>query len=329
MITKKYPYGHSYKDEFESLFRIGKGEGYSTYTAKKDGKFFVIDDCGTLADILEEHESRELISIHQFQNLKERVKYLLNNEKLGDPEMKDILKYQQDCFKNYNLSINLIPTSYIYPTGNPIRPLPPLQTNKNGIMIVGAYPSARFEQYESQERKGIRRLIPVGNNLHPFADEEYFDGTAPRVLESGKGLRKYILTPMGLNPDDLWITDLVKVFLYKKDHQDAINEIFAKFNVPVLRDEFDKIGEKSLPWLKREIEICNPKLIITLGHEVAQIIHGKKVEAKKLLANKVHNPKNVNGIDTIYAPHPDICRRNDNWESVMEAQLELIKNYVI
>lgn len=326
MITKKYPYGHSYKDDFESLIRIGKGEGYSTYTAKKDGKFFVIDDSGTLADFLEEHESRELISIHQFKNLNERAKYLLKNDKKGDPEMKDILKYQQKCFKNYNSSIKL--TNYKFPTGNPIRPLPPLQTNKNGIMIVGAYPSARFEQYESQERKGIRRLIPVGNNLHPFADEEYFDGTAPRVLESGKGLRKYILTPMGLNPNDLWITDLVKVFLYKKDHQDAINEIFPKFNVPVLRDKFTEIGKDSLEWLKEEISICKPKLIVTLGHEVAQIIHGKNVEAKRLLTNKVNNPENVYGIDTIYAPHPDICRRNDNWSEVMDYQLTLIKNYI-
>lgn len=99
-----------------------------------------------------------------------------------------------------------------------------MQTATGGLMIVGAYPSARFESRPSVSRPGRQRLVPIADNLHPFAKEEYFDGVRVRRLESGKGIRTHLLEPLGLVADDCWITDLVKVFLYKPDHVDSCGD---------------------------------------------------------------------------------------------------------
>lgn len=152
---------------------------------------------------------------------------------------------------------NIFPEPSIYPTGNPIRPLPPVKTALNKIMIIGAYPSARFEIYKSTDGNK-HRLIPIADNLQPFADEEYFDGIRVRQLESGKGLMEHLLNPLNIRPSDCWITDLVKVFLYKDTHREAISNVFPDFQVPVLRNRFKKIGELSLKWIQEEIEFAIP-----------------------------------------------------------------------
>ena len=55
-----------------------------------------------------------------------------------------VLTYQQKVARGYSSDVHL-PRRYTYPDGNPIRPLPPMKTRKRCLMIVGAYPSARFE----------------------------------------------------------------------------------------------------------------------------------------------------------------------------------------
>lgn len=95
-----------------------------------------------------------------------------------------ILTYQQKCDSEYTGSIGL-PEQHTYPDGSPIRPLPPIQTAVKGIMIVGAYPSARFESRPSRERPS-RRLIPVADNLQPFGYEQYFDGIRVSTLTSAE-----------------------------------------------------------------------------------------------------------------------------------------------
>ncbi len=77
-----------------------------------------------------------------------------------------ILAYQQKCYHEYAQYIGL-PEPYTYPHGNPIRPLPLVQTAVGGLMIVGAYPSARFESRPSRIPPHRPRLVPVADNLQP------------------------------------------------------------------------------------------------------------------------------------------------------------------
>ncbi|MFC2085363.1 uracil-DNA glycosylase family protein, partial [Bacteroidota bacterium] len=225
----------------------------------------------------------------------------------------EVTRYQQKCYHEYNKSIGL-PDNYNFPYGNPIRPLPPYNTHKKNIMIVGAYPSARFEKVKSGENLSKYRLVPVGNNLHPFANEDYFDGIRMRASLSDKELREYLLDPLGLEVSKCWITNLVKVFLYRNTHKESCNEVFPGFDVPVLRNKFKDLGRKSIKWIQEEIKICKPKLIITLGHEVANIVSGKKFSrAEKVLKIEINNPPLFNNINSVHMPHPDICRRSDKF----------------
>lgn len=125
----------------------------------------------------------------------------------------EIRQYQLRCYEQYASSVGL-PEDYRYPTGNPIRPVVPVRTDCGGVMIIGAYPSARFESSPSLTT-GRRRLIPIADNLQPFGTEEYFDGTHVRRLESAAGLKEYLLDRLELPHVAYWVTDLVKVFLYK------------------------------------------------------------------------------------------------------------------
>jgi hypothetical protein len=239
-----------------------------------------------------------------------------------------ILKYQQKVFREYSKEIKL-PPNYTYPDGNPIKPLPPIQTRTNGLMIVGAYPSARFESRKVTDGSNQYRLIPIGDTLQPFGDEEYFDGLRVRRLETGIELKGYLLDGLGLDFTDCWITHLVKVFLYKKEHIESYKAFDPYFQIRMYRNDFINLGKNGIGWLKEEIRICNPKVIVTLGYEVAKVVSGKeRIRAEEILQSGIDHPDNANGIPTVYAPHPDACRRFEKWRKIMEKRVALVKDWL-
>jgi uracil-DNA glycosylase len=239
-----------------------------------------------------------------------------------------ILDYQQKCYREYIQSIDL-PEPYTFPDGNPIRPLPPVQVAPHSLMIIGAYPSARFESRPSHDNPNRYRLIPVANNLQPFGDEQYFDGTRVRTLPSAVGLREYLLSKLQLHPQDCWITDTVKVFLYKPEHIDSCKEVHPEFQVLAHRKDFIDLAKRSLPWLEEECEICQPKLILTLGEEVAQVISGDRTaSADDLLSREIIRPEILKSYPTLFLPHPEACRRLPKWRDNMEKRIELIQQFL-
>lgn len=236
-----------------------------------------------------------------------------------------ILRYQQRCFHDYAGSVGL-PSPYTYIDGNPIRPLPPVQTTTGRLMIVGAYPSARFEARMPTDGSAGTRLVPVADNLHPFSREEYFDGVRLRRLESGFQIRQHLLGPLGLDSADCWVTDLVKVFLYKPDHLESCRAIRPAFTPPVLRGSFCNLAEKSLHWLRQECELCRPRLVVTLGEEVAQVVAGEpRAKADDLLMRETTPAGRIGDWPTLHLPHPDICRRTAKWAAIMAQRVEVAR----
>lgn len=71
-------------------------------------------------------------------------------------------------------------------------------------MLIGAFPSARFERRD-------KMLIPTGDNLSPLGHEEYFDGSEVRTQTSRDSLDKNYFPQLGIDPDKIWITDIIKV----------------------------------------------------------------------------------------------------------------------
>jgi len=218
--------------------------------------------------------------------------------------METIQKYQQDCFKEYKKSIGY-PNSYKFLYGNPINVLVPIETPTNKFMIVGAYPSAKFFTVNNLTD------VPLYDNDSPFSNELYFDGTRVRTIPSGRELNEVILKQIGIKREDCWITDLVKVFLFKQGHIDRYKKLGMQ-DIEENRSKFKEYAFKSIPWLIREIKIANPKVVILLGSEVTTVLFGVTDEAaKKRMDGSIHELalEDLN-IKCICLPHPGILMKS-------------------
>lgn len=229
-----------------------------------------------------------------------------------------ILRFFRDCHKNYLATLRELvpqfPPDYRYPSGNPVQPVLPISDSPKNIMLIGAFPSARFEMRDDQ-------LIPVADNLSPFASETYFDGRGIRAQASREILDRHYFPQLGLEPAKLWITDLVKVYLFPKDHIENCSAINPEISYTNTHTLFPQLAEVSYVWLEKEIELCRPQVIITLGEVVARIISQDKVMPNKQLLNGELHPKTIGTVETQIAHlgHPEIWRRNANgWRAHTE-----------
>ncbi|MDD4363271.1 MAG: uracil-DNA glycosylase family protein [Atribacterota bacterium] len=217
-----------------------------------------------------------------------------------------ISDYQKDCFRNYKHEIGY-PAEYTYLYGTPINVLVPIETEINKVMIVGAYPSAKFFTIN-----GIPDT-PIADNDSPFSNESYFDGTRVRTIPSGKELNEVILHQIGISRSDCWITDLVKVFLFKEGHINRYCKL-GKNDVSENRSKFMEYARKSIGRLEDEIEICNPYVIILLGLEVTKAFFNLvNDKAKEYLDGEIKE-KNIRGQNRkiICLPHPGILMKKTN-----------------
>ena len=214
-----------------------------------------------------------------------------------------ISEYQKDCFANYKKSIDY-PLDYTYLRGNPINVLVPIETTLNKAMIVGAYPSAKFYTINHVSD------TPMTDNDSPFSNESYFDGSRVRTIPSGQELNDVILDSIGIQRSECWITDLVKVFLFKEGHINRYREL-RKTDIKENRTLFDKYALLSLPWLEREISICNPGIIILLGLEVTKIFFNiSNKQAYEYLDGKIrHKEISSTERNIICLPHPGILMK--------------------
>lgn len=214
-----------------------------------------------------------------------------------------IAEYQKNCFKNYKEEIGY-PPDYTYLHGTPINVLVPIETALNKVMIVGAYPSAKFFTIN-----GIADT-PVADNDAPFSNESYFDGSRVRTIPSGKELNEVVLEQIGVKRSDCWITDLVKVFLFKEGHVNRYRRL-KKNDITENRSKFIEYARKSIHRLEKEIEICNPYIIILLGAEVAKVVFNlSESKATEYLDGKARK-KEINKLERniICLPHPGILMK--------------------
>ncbi len=211
--------------------------------------------------------------------------------------------YQKKCFAEYKIDIGY-PDYYEYLYGNPINVLVPIETATNNVMIVGAYPSAKFFTV-----KGIADT-PLYDNDAPFSNETYFDGSRTRTIPSGQELNDIILKCIGIERQDCWITDLVKVFLFKQGHIDRYLKL-GKRDLTENRTMFNDYAIKSLSWLEMELSIAKPYAVILLGLEViSTICNISNTESKKYLtglSREVTIGKQT--VNIIPLPHPGILMR--------------------
>lgn len=177
-------------------------------------------------------------------------------------------------------------------SGKAVAPVPPKHCGTGKIMILGAYPTAAFERINNH-------IVPVGNIAEPF------DPTT----DSGKELDSHYLGPLGIRRDDCWISNLVKVFLFKEEHQRGDEgRDFLK------REDFERLAslEENLDWLEAGLRLASPKVIITLGREVAGILRVARGEEDRnaLLKGEIqHDTFRGKEFKWIHIPHPGIVMR--------------------
>lgn len=215
--------------------------------------------------------------------------------------------YQQKCFQTYKTHINY-PEHYTYFGGSTIKVHVPIETALNKVMIVGAYPSARF--YTVQGPDGKVTNTPMKDHDSPFSGEQYMDGPRERTIPSGKELDEIILAQIGVKREDCWITNLVKVFLLKTGHIERYKKL-GKTDLEANRHKFAEYAKASLPWLHKEIELCNPYVIILLGQEVTKAFFEVSNAIARSYMDGVVRHLDINGVERniICLPHPGILMK--------------------
>ena len=219
--------------------------------------------------------------------------------------MTAVRDFQKRLFSNYKDDLSL-PQIYNYLYGNPIHPIVPLDTCPNNIFIIGAYPSAKFASIDSE------RDVPVNDLSCPFSSESYFDGSRVRTVDSGKELEGAYLSPLGLKREQCWITNIVRVFLFKEGHIKKYRRLGCKWPERETRSEFENYAEQGLHWLEEELSLAKPKVIITLGAEVAGILQKVKSRKKRnlLLGGDLKEVElNSTTYPIIHLAHPGIVMR--------------------
>jgi len=176
-----------------------------------------------------------------------------------------IQNFQQRLYTHYQENMYLPPT-YRYFFGNPVRPVVPLETARRGVCIIGAYPPARLATI------GAEQEVPVADLPAPFATETYFDGRRVRTITGGSDLERNYLKPLGLCRRQCWLTYLVRLFLFKDRHLAQYRRLGCAWPEGETRSRFEALARQGLSWLEEELALARPRLVITLGTEVAKVL---------------------------------------------------------
>ena len=194
-----------------------------------------------------------------------------------------IHQYQKKCSKEYIDSIKFPQgNSYLY--GNPVDTVIPIETAIGKIMVIGPQPAAKV--YFVKDIPDV----PLYDATAPFSIEPYFDGSRVRSSFTGQELSEVILETLEVPREHCWLTTLVKVFLFDDDHVKKYHRLGKE--IKENRSKYMDYANKSLQWIRHEIEIANPYAILLLGPEIiSSILLVSEKEALDYMTGKVIEKK--------------------------------------
>ena len=175
-------------------------------------------------------------------------------------------------------------TTYLH--GNPVNTVVPLETAIGKLMVIGPYPAAKL--YFVNDIPDV----PLYDGSAPFSIDPYFDGSRVRSSFAGQELTDVILETLEIPRDQCWLTNLVKVFLFDDDHVRKYHRLGK--DIQENRSKFMEYANKSLNWIRQEIEIANPYAIILLGAEViSSLLLVSEEEAMRYMTGEVIEKKMI------------------------------------
>ncbi len=175
-----------------------------------------------------------------------------------------IQNYQQRLYARYKQGLSL-PLTYHYFHGNPVQPVVPVEATARPVCLIGHSPPARWGSV------GPEPALPVGDISHPFSNESYFDGRRVRQ-GAADWLNQRYLAPLGLGREQCWLTYLVPLFLFKDEHVAKYRRLGCPWPERETYSQFREMAGHSLPWLAEALALIRPRLVITLGREVAEVL---------------------------------------------------------
>jgi uracil-DNA glycosylase len=165
----------------------------------------------------------------------------------------------------------------------PCMPVVPTRLNIGGVMVLGLYPNCRRATAkpaaeQAAEQAEAEAWVPVEDADEPFEYSRYFDTYGVRDLRAGTILQKAYWAQLELDREkDLWITNIVKCFLFEQVDLDTVQRL--GWNDPPVSQTRTRYFEIAAVcaglYLAREIELCKPKLVISMGGEGCRFIHGR------------------------------------------------------
>jgi hypothetical protein len=185
-----------------------------------------------------------------------------------------IRAFQRRLYSDYEGDLQL-PHTFKYFYGNPVQPVVPLDTALDAVMIIGRHPETIYAHVADE------RDVPVGDVPRPFPSEIYFDGLRPRFHSSGAQLEEALLLPLNLQRRQCWLTHLVHVYLFTRDQVEAYRRLGVIWPEQETRTAFEELAQQSLPWLADEMAVAKPRLVLTLGADVAGIVQGVTGQAAR------------------------------------------------
>jgi hypothetical protein len=194
-----------------------------------------------------------------------------------------IHQYQKKLSKEYMDDIKF-PNDTSYLHGNPVQTVIPIETAIGKIMVIGPQPAPKV--YFVNDIPDV----PLYDATAPFSVEPYFDGSRVRSSYTGQELSEVILETLEVPREQCWLTSLVKVFLFDDDTVKKYHRLGKE--IKENRSKFADYANKSLKWIRQEIEIANPYAIILLGEQViSSLLLVSAEEARDYMTGKVVEKK--------------------------------------
>lgn len=159
----------------------------------------------------------------------------------------------------------------------PCMPVVPTYLQPKKVMIIGEYPNCRFGTVLKTDGN-LEKFIPVADINEPFEGGRYYDGHSIRDYPTNASLKEYYLDPLELTlQDDIWLTNVVKCYLMRKSNVRDYAD--TGWDTPPVQATFDDYLDIARVCVKRhlikEVQKCQPKLIIVLGEKAYRTIHAK------------------------------------------------------
>ena len=177
--------------------------------------------------------------------------------------------------------------------------------------------------------------VPVADHLFPFSNDTYFDGSRVRQVKSGEELEEFFLKKLEYPRNRCWITDLVKVFLFKEGHISKYNQL-NYVEVSENRSDFVKLAslDSNLKYFEEEVELAKPKAILLLGEEVTSVVMKVTRSKANTLLQEGFQELEIRGqiYKVIASPHPGILMRggeaSEKWKKISTKQLNELKLFL-